>query len=51
VKEQLGHEYLSTTQHYTHIGDMFIRKNLNAVVEANLKKRMDILKGRRKDSE
>lgn len=41
VQKQLGHEYLSTTQHYTHLNDTYISKNIRAVAEHNLKKRLD----------
>lgn len=44
IQKQLGHEYLSTTQHYTHLSDTYISKNIQAVVERNLKKRMDMLR-------
>ncbi len=47
VQKQLGHEYLSTTQHYTHLSDTYISKNIQAVVERNLKERMKILRERK----
>ncbi len=47
VQKQLGHEYLSTTQHYTHLSDTFISKSIQSVVEADLKKRMDKIRERK----
>lgn len=47
IQKQLGHEYLSTTQHYTHLSDTFISKNIQSVVEKNLRKRLDVIRERR----
>jgi len=38
IQRQLGHEYLATTQHYTHLHDTFIGKNIRKVVDHNLKR-------------
>lgn len=40
VQKQLGHTYLATTQHYTHLSDTYISKNIQAVIERNLKNKM-----------
>lgn len=51
VQKQLGHEFLSTTQHYTHLSDTFISKNIQAVIDRNLKKRLDTLRKEKGDGE
>lgn len=51
IQKQLGHEYLSTTQHYTHLGDTFISKNIQAVVDRNLEARLASIREREQKDE
>lgn len=46
IRRQLGHEYLSTTQHYTHMSDTFIKKSIQAVVDKNLAERLASIRER-----
>jgi site-specific recombinase XerD len=38
IQEQVGHEYLATTQIYTHLSDIFVTKQLTSVIDRQLNK-------------